>query len=433
MKPYVEDLLHRSLSALEERYQHKVDYKVTFEMFPDHEDFAVRTLGMPGLGALGATIGRIVAMDSPSARERGKFHWGSTLWHEMAHVVTLSLSKYKVPRWFTEGLSMMEERLGGSGWGDPLSLTFIRYFEEDKLLPLNNFNSGFIRPESPEQIAVSYYQAGWLCEFLAEKYGMGKIREMLVAYGENLTTDEVLEQVLETTADQLDEEFKTVLAEALDPYRETLKRPEELPEDLEELKLVVQTKPDNYFLNLALGFRLVGKGLYEEAVPYLEHARELFPSNTGEESPYAILQYAYQKLDEQEKLEELVEEWWARSPLQIDNARFLAEIKTNREREIDQAIAVLEESMFANPLDLESHQDLGALYLSRNLPEQAIREFNVALALEPVDRAAAHLQLAQAHFAAGNGETARQQVLMSLEIAPAYIDAQKLLLEIVRK
>ncbi len=147
LEPYVEELVERSLSNLESRYQHMVDHRVVFEMYPDHEDFAVRTLGLPGLGALGATFGRVVAMDSPTARPKGEFHWGSTLWHEMAHVVTLSLSRDRVPRWFTEGLSMMEERRGGPGWGDPVSVHFVRAWEAGKLLPIADLNQGFVHPD----------------------------------------------------------------------------------------------------------------------------------------------------------------------------------------------------------------------------------------------------------------------------------------------
>ena len=50
---------------------------VQVEVYPDHEDFAVRTMGMPGLGALGVTFGEVVAMDSPSARKPGDFNWGA--------------------------------------------------------------------------------------------------------------------------------------------------------------------------------------------------------------------------------------------------------------------------------------------------------------------------------------------------------------------
>ena len=64
----------------------KLDRPVQVEVYPDHEDFAVRTLGMPGLGALGVTFGYVVAMDSPSGRPPGRFHWATTMWHEMSHV-----------------------------------------------------------------------------------------------------------------------------------------------------------------------------------------------------------------------------------------------------------------------------------------------------------------------------------------------------------
>ncbi len=47
----------------------KLNGPVQVELYPDHEDFAVRTMGMPGLGALGVTFGEVVAMDSPSKRE----------------------------------------------------------------------------------------------------------------------------------------------------------------------------------------------------------------------------------------------------------------------------------------------------------------------------------------------------------------------------
>ena len=87
------------------------------EVYPDHEDFAVRTLGMPGLGALGVTFGYSIAMDSPSGRKPGSFHWASTLWHEMSHVFTLTTTKHRVPRWFTEGHggARRDRRLAGVG------------------------------------------------------------------------------------------------------------------------------------------------------------------------------------------------------------------------------------------------------------------------------------------------------------------------------
>ena len=62
------------------------------------------------IGALGACFGRVVTMDSPQARPPGEFQWEATLWHELAHVITLQMSNQRVPRWLTEGISVYEEK-----------------------------------------------------------------------------------------------------------------------------------------------------------------------------------------------------------------------------------------------------------------------------------------------------------------------------------
>ena len=87
-------------------------------MFPKHDDFAVRTVGLPGMiGALGACFGRVVTLDSPKARPPGDFNWAPTLWHELAHVITLQLSKQRVPRWLTEGHLDLRREAGIAGMG----------------------------------------------------------------------------------------------------------------------------------------------------------------------------------------------------------------------------------------------------------------------------------------------------------------------------
>ena len=86
LRPYFESELKRDIATYEKKYQMKLKGPVQVEVYPDHEDFAVRTMGMPGLGALGVTFGTVVAMDSPSGRPPGSFHWASTMRHELSHV-----------------------------------------------------------------------------------------------------------------------------------------------------------------------------------------------------------------------------------------------------------------------------------------------------------------------------------------------------------
>jgi tetratricopeptide (TPR) repeat protein len=102
-------LAKEALEALSKRYQFTPKGPLLIEMFPKHDDFAVRTIGLPGMiGALGACFGRVVTLDSPRARKPGEFNWGETLWHELAHVITLQMSGNRVPRWLTEGISVYE-------------------------------------------------------------------------------------------------------------------------------------------------------------------------------------------------------------------------------------------------------------------------------------------------------------------------------------
>jgi cellulose synthase operon protein C len=432
LRPYVEDLLDRSLTTLEERYGHRVEHRVVFEMYPDHEDFAVRTLGLPGLGALGAAFGRVVAMDSPSARPKGTFHWASTLWHEVAHVVTLSLSRNRVPRWFTEGLSMMEERTGGPGWGDGLSLSFVRAYLDGRLLPLDDLNSGFVRPETPEQIALSYYQAGWVCEVIADRFGMEKIRAMLRAYGEGLDTDEVFAQVLGKSVAEVDTLFRDELARVLDPFAPRLVGPDSPTDDEASLRSAVGNNPESFFLHWALGQMLAEKGNPDEAVSFLERARNLFPYATAENGPYGLLARIHLEREDFEAAREILWDWWHRHPLFVDNALQLGRLLT-REGRSDEALQVLEQAVYSDPFSAPLHRMLGDLYLDSGRNREAVRTFAVLLELDPRDRAAAHFGLAKALLRAGERERARREVLLSLEIAPGYEEAQRLLLEMVRQ
>src|SRR6185369_15149524 len=123
----------RRSSDLAARYGIRPPVPVRIEVFPRHADFSVRTVGLAGMGALGACFGPVIAMDSPSARDRGQFNWGSTLWHEIAHTFHLALSDNRVPRWLTEGLAVLEERRAKPGWGAQVSPEFLNVWVHDSL------------------------------------------------------------------------------------------------------------------------------------------------------------------------------------------------------------------------------------------------------------------------------------------------------------
>jgi len=106
LQDYAVPLAHQALATMAARYEFTPKGPILIEIFPKHDDFAVRTVGLPGMiGALGVCFGRVVAMDSPRARPPREFQWEGTLWHELGHVITLQMSNQRVPRWLTEGIS----------------------------------------------------------------------------------------------------------------------------------------------------------------------------------------------------------------------------------------------------------------------------------------------------------------------------------------
>ena len=113
---YAVALAHRALDTLSKRYEFTPKGPILIEIFPKHDDFAVRTLGLPGMiGALGACFGRVVTMDSPNARPPGEFQWEATLWHELAHVITLQMSNQRDPAL----ADRRHLRLRGKAWRGP--------------------------------------------------------------------------------------------------------------------------------------------------------------------------------------------------------------------------------------------------------------------------------------------------------------------------
>ena len=205
--PYAASLLEEAAAKLTSKYRFTPKGPIIVEIFQNHEDFAVRTLGMPGLGALGVCFGVVIAQDSPSAREAGEFNWGSTLWHEYTHVITLQMTDYRIPRWFSEGLSVYEERRARPGWGDDWNPMFVRSFADKRWFKIADLDAGFQRPKSPQDVPIAYFQASQICEFIVERFGFDAVLQMLAMYRNKARTPEVLQQVLKLTESDFDREF----------------------------------------------------------------------------------------------------------------------------------------------------------------------------------------------------------------------------------
>ena len=429
---YVPQLLEQAYQSLSEKYGFVPKSKIYFEMYPDHEDFAVRALGVPGLGALGVCFGTGIVMDSPSARPKGGFNWGSTLWHEFAHVITMGLTDHHVPRWLTEGISVMEEKLAKPGWGDNVNLEVIKAIQDRKILPITKLDSGFLQPNFPGQVQLSYFQAGEVCQMIVQDFGLRALQQMLQLFKARVALPEVLNEALQLSPEAFDSKFSSFIlsryGRALKEIDFSLQAENRVLNNPEGLKAILQRKPDNFFANLSLASYYRQQKEYDRAMPCLTAAKSVFPDYVDEENPYKQLSQIYA---EKGLLSEAINELLAlaqKSDRDFDSFKQLAGwlIKSNRLKE---AREILERSIYIYPFDPETHQNLAELSFGQGDFAEALREYRAIVFLNPADQAEAHFNVARALLELGQRQEARKEVLRSLEIAPNYDPAQELLLK----
>ena len=433
MGDYVVSLASQALETIGGRYGVEVDGPILIEVFPRHDDFAVRNLGLPGMiGALGACFGRVVTMDSPRARPPGTFNWQATLWHEMAHVITLQMSRNRVPRWLTEGISVYEEGLAKAAWGRNMELTFAQALESGETLPLRQLNAGFTNPET---ISLAYYQASLLVEHLVDVYGDNMLHGMLRSYAEGLDTEAALEQVAGTDFDELQETFDVALEERFGGLRRALRQPVSgaLPEagtQLDMLNALATSYPASYAIQVTYGHALYSAGELDAAVDVLERALALVPLATGASSPRALLAEIAIKQGRRDRAMNELAGLLGYDHQDLESARQLAALAEETGHREYQQVAY-ERIIEIDPFDVVPHAALGRLALDSGEIEKAVQEFRVALAAGPVDVVVAHCDLAESLILVGKMDEAKRHALAALEIAPSYERGQELLLRTV--
>ena len=408
LRPYFQAELDRALATYEKKYKYKLPGPVQLEVYPEHPDFEVRTMGMPGLGALGVTFDSVVAMDSPNSRKPGTFHWDSTLWHELSHVYVLNMTKSRVPRWFTEVLAVYEETAASPDWGDRLDPDAIEAIRTKKLLSISDIDRGFIHPAYPAQVIVSYFQAGKICNFIEQKWGYDKLIAMVHDYAELKPTPEVIELEFKMKPEEFDRQFLSWIeaqtkrtVDGFDEWKKTVKRISEYAKEKQ----------------------------WDDVIREGVRVRDLYAEYVEAASVYEFLADAYMAKGEKDKqMAELARysKIGGRNPVTLKQ---LAQLQSDAGQKRE-AAATLERINLIYPKDEDLHKRLGALYLDLNNPTAAVREFTALVAMPPIDPAGAHYELARALKLANRIEEAKDEVLSSLEAAPNFKPAQRLLLEL---
>ena len=198
------------------RYGFEPKGPVTFELYGDPHDFAVRTVGLPTIGVQGVCFGRVITSQAPTNHA---FNWGMVFAHELAHVFAIELSHSRVPRWFTEGLSELETMRLRPEWARHDDVALYGAWKRGDLPPLTALSNGFSGARDPDEAARAYAHAALAIDFLDRRFGFRALREALAAYGRGEKDETVLGRLSGgMTAAALDGAFRDDLAKRFTRY-----------------------------------------------------------------------------------------------------------------------------------------------------------------------------------------------------------------------
>ena len=445
LAPYVEEVAREAMAEFADRYGFRPEAGVRIELYDRSADFSVRTVGLAGIGAHGVCFGDTLAMESPSARPPGAYHWASTLWHELGHTITMGLTDNRIPRWFTEGLSQYEER---RRFGDGVPAPFLAALRDDRLLPVGEMNEGFVRPKWPGQVGVSYYHASLVVEQIEADHGFPAILDMLRAFRRGASSAEAIETVLGAPVEALDAAVSARIEERFGRAAASLgaarggaptrpapgARPVEegAPSGLEASVEAAERSPEDFPSQLRAGVALFEAERDDEAADHLRRAADLIPEYGGSNGPFRFLARIHRRAGRGPQAAGALRRHLARVPSAYEDWLLLAEIE--REAGNHQAAAeALESALLAYPLFAEPHELLAEAAAAAADHRIEVRERRAALAADPPDRAEALFLLASALRRSGDRPAARRRVLEALEIAPTYDPALRLLLDLRRE
>jgi len=435
--PAVVELLLRARKTLCEKYGLELKDRITVEIFPQPNDFAVRTFGMPGAsGFLGVCFGRVITANSPASQKDHPSNWQSVLWHEFCHVVTLELTRNRMPRWLSEGISVYEERLANPTWGQRMNASNRTRILNGRLTPIRDLSGAFLRPETPADLNFAYYQSSLVVEYFIEKYGLEKLKSVLAELATGLPIDPALERHL-SSLEQLDEEFRDYaaqmardLAPDLDWEKHDLSAIRD-DDDPDRLQRWVADHPTSLQGLTLLSAQLIERREFAKAKPPLQKLIELFPEQVGVDCPYELLALIHRELKESEDERKILEQYATRTDSSVSALLRLTELQSaagdwaGLQQTAQQLLSI-------NPLLPQTQKARASAAEHLGNVSEAITTLQALLMMEPDDPAELHFRLATLLYDKGDPQ-AKSHVLQALESAPRYRAAQQLLLKIVRE
>jgi len=426
------ELLEEARTKLTAKYGFDYARPVLVEIFADQKDFAVRTFGMPeNHGFLGVCFGPVVTANSPASRPGLRFNWEAVLWHEFTHAVTLQLTRNKMPRWLSEGISVYEERQAHSTWGEHLNPRYREMIIEGEMKPIAKLSAAFLTPRSALHLQFAYYQSSLVVEFLVDRFAQANLTALLRSLSEGMEINQALEKHTAPMA-TLEKDFAAyarqaadLLAPGLDWAKPDLKT--KLGADSESAWAAWgKTHPTNFWALTQQAKESVDEKNWAEAKPALEKLIQLYPGFTGPGCAYALLGETYHALGETNAQRNVLAQWAARDSEALDAYAPLMELDAGG-ADWPSVAQNARRYLAVNPLVALPYRYLAQASEAQGQTSAAIEADRALLQLDPPNPAEAHFHLAQLLHQTGD-PAARRHVLQALEEAPRYRAALQLLL-----
>ncbi len=437
--PRVLDLLNRAKRRLTDKYGFQLPQPTIVEIFAEQKDFGVRTFGMPeNPGFLGVCFGRVVTANSPAANPGHPVNWEAVLWHEFCHVITLQLTRNRMPRWLSEGISVYEESQENPTWGQRMTPKYREMILGGELTPIARLSSAFLTPKTPFHLQFAYFESSLVVEFLIERYGLDRLKALLhslrdgveinAAIVANVAPMEKLERDFAEFAGNRARQLGPGLSWEK-PALEGLLGKTKVPAAAVKgpIGLPAGNSTNYYSLLREAADFVSGKKWAEARVP-LQRLIELYPDQRGGESAYALLAAVHRGLGETNEERRLLTRWVAIDGEAADACLRLMELSAAAG---DWAAVTGAAGRFLsiNPLTPAPYRFLSEAAEKTGDHATAAAAFRSLLKLDPPNPAEVHYRLARVLHAAGDA-AARREVLLALEEAPRNRAALDLLLRI---
>ena len=444
----VVDLLQQARSQLCEKYGLELghspsrgpDRPVIVELFPEQQDFAVRTFGLPGGdGFLGVCFGNVITANSPKAER--PFNWQATLWHEFCHVVTLNLTRNKMPRWLSEGISVYEESQRNPTWGQQMNPQYRKMILGAELTPISNLSAAFLNPPSPMHLQFAYYESSLVVEFLVERFGYETLKAILADLAKGEQINAAISRRAAPLA-EIEKEFKVFArkrAEDLAPDVDW-EQPEKGQLNTTDREALagrsglllgewLAKHPNNFWALTMYAKNLLADRKWTDAKEPLKKLIALYPEYSGDDNGHLLLAEAHRNLGETEQERQVL------SKLAIISANTtyaygrLMEIAM-QEKNWQEVVENGQRYMAVYPLLPSLHWQVGRANEELGRDAQAVESYRRLLLLDPLDPADVNYRLGRL-LQNTDPAAAKRHVLLALAEAPRFRQAHRLLLKLI--